>query len=498
MKILKEFGNIFQLDLRSLAAMRILLGLCTLYDFSYRLTDLIGHYTDKGALPTKLSSMIVPNDFMALGISEHAGTFSLYYFSGELWWSLTLLLISILVATLYTIGWRVRWINILLFILVLSVQNRNILQFYPGDYLLRSLLLLSIFLPIGCFFSVDSKRYNLEAEKNYVSQIYPGFAFVFFMFAFFVMAGLSKTGSSWSDGSAVHYIMIRKRFSTGLGDWMIAYPLLMEILTHASLWFERLGPLLLLVPVQNWLFRTMGIIGLGGLLLGFGIFLNIHILPFIGIAGLAALIPSEVWELLRKKQASWKFDINSKTFVEKARWHRVFSYSLLTIFILLFSLTEYNRSTRFYPDKEAIQIPDPIVKVSRLFRIANPWRMFPDTKKLSDGWLIVEGITQSGRVVDILTSKDVTESMPSNFTEAYGGFRWRRYLRMILLTKWGRSQEILLKNLGSYHCRNWNEKNKEDKVTEIKYILMKIESYPPGGSPSPPVREEVSQLACKV
>ncbi len=497
MNIFKELGRIFQLDLRSLAAMRILLGLCTIYDFSYRLTDLIGHYTDKGALPTKLSSMIVPNDFMALGISENAGTFSLYFLSGELWWSLSLILISIFVATMYTVGWKFRWMSIFLFILVLSVQNRNILQFYPGDYLLRNLLLLSIFLPMSCFFSIDLKKNELKSDRTYVTQKYPGFVFLFFIFAFFVMAGLSKTGSSWSDGSAVHYIMIRKRFSTGLGDWMIAYPLLMEILTYTSLWFERLGPLLLLVPIQNWLFRTMGILGLGGLLLGFGIFLNIHILPFIGIAGLAALIPSEVWEMLRNKKASWNVNINVETLGKTAKWQKNLSYFLLTIFILLFTLTEYNRSTRFYPNKDAIEIPDPIIKVSRFFRIANPWRMFPDTKKLSDGWLIVEGLTQSGRVVDVLTSRDVSESMPTNFTSAYGGFRWRRYLRMILLTKWGRSQDILLKNLGRYHCQKWNEENTKDKISEIKYILMKIESYPPGGSPPPPVREEVSQLACK-
>lgn len=64
--------------------------------------------------------------------------------------------VTLIFALFFLVGFKTRASNILLWLLVLSLHNRNVLILNSGDDLLRMLLFWSIFMPVGDRFSLDS------------------------------------------------------------------------------------------------------------------------------------------------------------------------------------------------------------------------------------------------------------------------------------------------------------------------------------------------------
>ena len=133
-----------ELDPRSLALFRIMLGLLVLMDTVARLPYLRDFMTDEGVLP-RLA--LVDSPYSDYWLSFHLG-------SGNLGGQITLSLLTAGLAVAMIAGYQTRLATIGCWLLVNSVQARNPFIGDRGDLQLSLLLLWAIFLPtdqVWCF-----------------------------------------------------------------------------------------------------------------------------------------------------------------------------------------------------------------------------------------------------------------------------------------------------------------------------------------------------------
>ena len=142
----RSLRAVFGLDLRSLALFRIGLGVVLSCDLVQRIGDAESFYGDFGILPRSVL------------FSEFADPWywTLHAFSGQSGAVALLFAVQLALALCLLAGYRTRPAALLCWLLVVSVQHRNEFVGHGGDQLLRTLLLWSLFLPLGARWSVDS------------------------------------------------------------------------------------------------------------------------------------------------------------------------------------------------------------------------------------------------------------------------------------------------------------------------------------------------------
>ncbi|MDB5969413.1 MAG: hypothetical protein JWQ90_1863 [Hydrocarboniphaga sp.] len=141
----ERLGRAFALDLRSLAALRFVLGLLLLVDTLSRLTEVSAFYSDTGILPRALQGDVVSG-----------WRWSLHLANGQAWFQSLLLLAQAGAALALAFGWRTRIANLLAWLLSASLLNRNPLVLGAGDTLICVLLFWCLFLPTAARWSIDA------------------------------------------------------------------------------------------------------------------------------------------------------------------------------------------------------------------------------------------------------------------------------------------------------------------------------------------------------
>ncbi len=203
--------NMFGLDYRSLALLRITMALCLLWVTYVNAYEMRAFYTDQGVLPR--SALI--------GYSE----FSLYFSGGSMPWIATLFGIQALLAFCLLIGYRTRLAAIGSFVFLLSMQNRQPVLLYGADISLRVGLFWMMFLPLARRFSIDAltARVPLAPDKPYLGI--PGIAFIVQISMIYIGGVLLKTGNSWLvNHDAVAYALALDVYSRPLGQWVAQFP----------------------------------------------------------------------------------------------------------------------------------------------------------------------------------------------------------------------------------------------------------------------------------
>lgn len=136
------------LDPRSLALLRVAVGLQLLLDLMQRLGHLEAHYGETGVLPrTTLLRTFWQPSWLSMGT----------VISGSLEWSLFFVLLLFLAACL-TAGYYTRWATFLSWAGLVSLHNRNPAILDLGDAHFRWLLFGMVFLPCGAAWSIDARQ----------------------------------------------------------------------------------------------------------------------------------------------------------------------------------------------------------------------------------------------------------------------------------------------------------------------------------------------------
>ncbi|MCI0733760.1 MAG: HTTM domain-containing protein [Methylococcaceae bacterium] len=283
--------QIFSLDLRSLAAFRICLGIVILIDLGIRSRDLDSHYTDFGVLSRDAA--------IAYTASWH---FSFHMANGALWFQVLLFVIAALFVTALILGYKTRTATIVSWVLLLSLQNRNFLLLQGGDNLLLLLLFWSMFLPLGARYSIDAALNTSIRNSNnqYFSAASMGLL-IQAMSVYFFSAFLKSAPEWYPDGSALYYALSLAYFTTPAGVWLLQFSTLTKALTYYVWLLELLGPLIIFSPVYSRQCRTTVMILFILMEVGFIIFLRVGIFPFVSITSLIAFIPAKFWDLMLQK-----------------------------------------------------------------------------------------------------------------------------------------------------------------------------------------------------
>lgn len=275
----------FHIDLRSLALLRILVGIAVIGQLLTRLQDFAAFYTDQGILPHQLAREL-------LGSSSY---WSLYWLNSSPEWALFLWSLNLLFAIAVVCGCGTRFSLVACLILLWSLQVRNVYVLTAGDILLRLLLIWMVLLPVNRFWSVDAWMRWCPRPHYLVENSWATTGIMLQLAAIYFFAGIAKLNEYWFSGEALSYSMQLEMFASSWGRQLLNWPWPMKIATWVTLVIEIAAPVLLFSPWRTQYLRGF-LMGLFWLLHA-SVWLTMSVGWFSPVAMIAWLIfvPTELW-----------------------------------------------------------------------------------------------------------------------------------------------------------------------------------------------------------
>jgi hypothetical protein len=465
---------VFTIDLRSLALFRVALSLVILIDLALRARLLTTNYTDAGAYPRSV-----------LADYHEAGTLpSLHLAFGSFEAQVVLFTVAALAALLLGLGWRTRLATVVCWLLLDSLQQRNRLVLLGGDAMLHLILFWSIFLPLGARASLDSLRRRTPVGTSVCSPA--SAALLLQVGCIYLATGLLKTGPKWTqDGTAIYYALNRTWQVRPFGEWLLAHYPLTEWLTLAVLWFERLGPLLLFVPVATAPLRLLLIPGFWALMAGLGLGLRLHIFPWVGSIALLPFLPALAWDAIGRGASAARPDPSP---VARRGWRRI-AHGLthaMVLFLLLLVLW-INAGTL----SESLAPPPKWVRIAGLLHLKQNWSMYAPEPKPYEVRLEHRGRLRSGSMID-LDSGHIGAGWTS-VLEAWDDFRFENSLVKLA----GPRRQKGLDSYALWLCRQWNQDRRGNGRLDWVAVDRIWRNVPAPGEPeSEPEVLQVAGVPC--
>ena len=504
------FDAVFDADLRSLAAFRIVLATVVLIDLIGKARNLRVFYTDDGVLPRRI--LLAELRPWSISLNLVSGTFLV---------ESLLFGITAIAALCLLVGYRSRLANIIVWAMVLSIQWRNPFVLHAADELLRVLLFWGMFLPLGAVWSVDRSRQRPPAplSNRFVSV---GVAGLYLQIAFmYWFAVLFKTGREWRvDGTALSYALSSDHLVSPTGSLMLQFPEILRVLTFGTMAIELFAPFLLLSPFFKGPVRTLGVMLVISLHLGILVTMNIGYFPLLSAFSVVCFLPAWFWnrsmsrvrDAIPSLEGTGRFEERMSSFIQTARRQ---AHSIAGPLGLL-TREELTRATRHDQSSPSrigcVDDARPLVDTSerhaghRFHRRSSPganllaafflvyvfvlnvttvtdaimplpsvsapmsvalgldqrWAMYSPRPAQYSYWFTIPAVLANGSEVDLLPAimdrdperaASVSWDKPGNVNETFRDMYWLRYLTT--LTRAG-SQERLL-HFGGYVCRSWNE-----------------------------------------
>ncbi len=499
--LIPRLTSLFRLDYRSLALLRIGLGVLIFVDLLIRSTDLTAHYTDKGVLPrSALLSEFLHSDWI----------FSIHLLSGKEHFQALLFAIAGIFALGMAIGYRTRFCVIASWIFLISIQSRNPMVLQGGDGVFRLLVFWAMFLPLGERWSIDSWLKGSKTTEPSTSSAHCSMACVGLLaqlcIVYMVDATL-KTDAIWkSDFTALYYTLSIDQFATPLGSYLVQFTSLTKLLTAITILLQAFGFFLLLIPYFKHWFRLAAIVLYCGFHLGTAVTMELGLFPYICCVGWLVVFPTKIWDWLEPKihaikpnQRFWqglenwatKYQLKERLaptprtkrleplFPGAGKWIFRSQQAVLTLLIaytVLWNLREIDY------DKHVKRLPASTDWIGWVLRLDQRWDMFAPRPMVDDGWYVIAAQRISGEEVDLFTQcQPTTYDKPAVVSKTYKNQRWRKYL----MNLWMSSNERHRLYFGQYLTRGWNSQLSGSKQIKTFQIVFMKEVTPPLGQPMP-------------
>lgn len=324
--------NLFKLDLRSLALARVCLGILSFFDLGRRLWDLEDFFTDAGLLPRSI----------LIDQYETMWRMSLLNLNGSYGFALILLLAGMIASVLFTLGWRTRVSNLVLWLAIISFQAR-----FPegatsgGDMLLRIFLFWSLFLPMNAIYSVDRALSEVKETNNEYFSVFTSL-WIIQVFLLYFFTFLYKWAPVYhTTYEAVWYMLQLDIFTTPVGKWIGQHYELTRILSFSSYALEIIGPVLLLIPFKRDWFRGAAVFSFWCFHLG--IALTLHLGNFVPICLIIwiGLIPTTWWNYLEAKMGETAEEARTIYLVTTSELSRKFALISSELLFLKMEVVSY-------------------------------------------------------------------------------------------------------------------------------------------------------------
>lgn len=301
MSFLNKIRESLALDDRSLAFYRVLMGIVVMVDVLYRISDLENFYTDIGLIPRNLflNEMTLP------------WSTSFHLANGSVGFQAVLFAIHFIFGLMLFLGHKTTLAIIGSFLMTISVHNRIWLINNGGDDILRSILFISIFLPLNRCFSFDSAlktNRNPKVQNHFSTWT---LTFTLQVFCIYFISYVLKDSPIWTkDYTALFYASRLDIFANSFGVWLRGFPVLQKVITFLTIYLEFLGPILLIVPFIFgrfwWQVRLLIVLLFVGLHVGILSTMKIGVFPYLCIGMWMIFIPGPFWDFLNHKMRKLK------------------------------------------------------------------------------------------------------------------------------------------------------------------------------------------------
>ena len=547
-----RFADVLGADLRSLAALRVVLALVAFMDLAGRASSLRALYTDEGAYPRQL----------LLG-NLNEWQWSVFLTTGSVALVRLLFVAAVVAALGLLLGYRTQLLTLIVWVMIVSIQLRNPLLLNAGDTLLRLLLFWGIFLPLGARWSIDAKRASgrARAAAQYFSAATVGLPLQI-AFIYWFTAAL-KTGRPWrEDGTALYYSLGLAELSRPFGQFLHQFPDLLKVLTFATLGLEVVAPILLFVPIFTAPIRTAAAFSLMALQAGIYLTLSIGFFPWLSSLCMVCFLPGWFWDnalpwlrtripgrsyiaaigsrvlgarapaahLLKPRLATgllaqqrWENapvsdggiatadrvrpldDSPAPTTAapvnparpERSRAPLAACWSLLGnafAAICLVTIFGWNMTT-----VSGFTMPRDTIPFREVLNLDQRWDMFAPEPPHASTWHVMTGVLQDGRLVDLLTpimDDDLDRVAPVSMAlpdgHAYKDESWRRYLLRITTV----GNDAALQSFDSYVCSEWNGRHSGPAQLLVYQLSVMTSQTLPGDRRGPALQQVIVTSTC--
>ncbi|HTV21399.1 MAG TPA: hypothetical protein VMG12_22080 [Polyangiaceae bacterium] len=494
-------------DRRVLGAFRIVYGLVLLYDLARRAAVLELMYSNDGVLSNHYVMFRPQADFQ-LSLLDAFSTPSEVM--------LAFALIGV-VYVLYTLGLFTRLTRLLALVCLTSLNSRNLFVEDGGVSTLIALGVWTQVLPVGQYLSLDALRVeaNLETLRERVAwrrcASTPAvslavLALALQLCAIYWLNAAHKTGATWHDGEAVHYILWQRRVVTDLGYWLAWHEpsWLSPLATYGTLVIEWMLPVFALYPFGVW---PRVVAFAGALALHGGIALTMTLgpfsyamlalvllrLPWPAFQALGRLVPrglgrrwararARLVRALRRSRQSWA-RLNRKP-PREARWRRV--DGVLVLILAYAAIADMGSGNRAFPLHLAR--PRWVRAITGYPRFLQRWNMFAPDAPVDDGAGVVDAVTRSGRHVDPFSGE------PPNFDALdQGKLAYGSIPADYLFSLHFENNEVYRQELTRY-LREWHQhegRKASDEIVRFEFWWLSKASPAPGRLESPPTHREL-------
>jgi hypothetical protein len=297
-------------DPRSLGLFRIALATLLFVDVARRWVDVEAHYANTGWL----------SNHYALFRPMSSHLFSVYLAFTTPTEVKTMMAIHLAICVLFAIGYRTRLMHVLLALLTVSINSRNIMLENGGWVVLTELVVWSMFLPTGRRFSVDALRTSLKAPRESTPAAlaeplrrdttpvasFAVAALIFQWVVIYYFNVVHKSGPEWRDGSAVYYFFQQDRMVTGLGAWLREHLPVWSFygMTYSTLLIESAIALLLASPFRTASSRMIAWGLCASLHLSIDAVVQLGPFSWAMVTMFWVLIPREAWDKLGPRIAA--------------------------------------------------------------------------------------------------------------------------------------------------------------------------------------------------
>ena len=200
---------------------------------------------------------------------------------------------------LFTLGWRTRIMGVLVYLGNLALYQRNLSTNCGNDALLMVMLFYLMLSPCGAAYSLDARRTARRRGTLAEPLIVPWAQRLIQLqisLIYFSTAVYKCVGSTWPNGTALHYVLNNAEVGRFTLDPLSQYPIAVSLLTHAAVVTEFLLAFLLWFRVTRpWVI----VLGLG---LHIGVLFVVNV-PFFGemmTACYLTYLTSEDWVALTR------------------------------------------------------------------------------------------------------------------------------------------------------------------------------------------------------
>ena len=413
----------FTVDPRSLGLFRILFGLVLLSDLVRRWVELGFWYTNAGLLPNHTLLWRPPT----------SNLFSLFFTASSTREAQLGFVLCALAYTLFTLGYRTRWLQVLTLLARVSLNSRLAVLENGGDMVMDLLALLTLPLPLGTRFSLDAlaSRPASRGEASEASEASARrdvseptttpvvslavFALLLQFAAIYLFNASSKVGLAWRDGSAVHYALHQDKLVTWLGVWMREHLSVstLRALTWSTLATEWLGFALIITPLFVKQARLLAICIMPPLHLGFALGLNVGGFSPAMISFYPLLLGAEHWRWLSRRWGARLLPIRAE--LERRvppwllprpalpepganQWRWLGEGAILVILVAIAG--EAVNDNAAVPQALRFSQPKWAKAVIEYPRILQGWRMFASEPSRVDSMIYVDALNARGEHVD--------------------------------------------------------------------------------------------------